>query len=96
MGVLRYFDEHDPNSRLDYQIKWSTWLGTDQITGSSWAADTANPSGMTLETSSFTTGTTTVWLSSGTAGSSYRFENTIGTLQGRTAQESIFVTVKDK
>lgn len=96
MGISREFEGHDPLARLDYTIKWSRWLDNDQITGSSWSAEDDNPSGMFIDSQTFTTGTATIWLTSGTAYRTYAFDNLIGTLQGRRVSEKIYVTVKDK
>ena len=96
MSVLGLFDKHDPRDKLDYTIRWVDWLNGDQITGSTWAAASDNPAGMIMDSDSFTTGTTTLWLASGTIGSSYRFDNQIATLAGREKNESIIVSVKDR
>jgi len=96
-SVLGLFDDHDPKDKLDYTIRWRTWLNGDQITGSSWAAASENPdSAMFITNSTFTTGTATIWLASGTPGSTYRFENQIGTLSGRDKNDAIQVTVRDE
>lgn len=55
----------DPNSTLDYQLDWSSWL----VDGESINDATVTVSGATKISSSFTSTTTTVWVSGGTTGS---------------------------
>lgn len=69
---------------LDYQVDWSSWLGSDTVSGSEWAVTT----GLTIDSSSFDTTATTVWLSGGTVGSAYTVTNTITTAGLRTATRS--------
>lgn len=89
--------EKDPRAHLDFSVRWSDWLGTDQISSSSWAAVASNPdSAIVLDTPSTTTGTATVWVSSGTVNHTYRLENSIATLAGRTDNRSILIEIKDR
>jgi len=63
---------------LDYEFDWLTeeWLeSTEEISTSTWIAT----SGITMETDSNTTTTTTVWVSGGTSGETYKLTNTIVT-----------------
>lgn len=95
MALDNQFDK-DPFARLDYSVRWVDWLGSDQITGSSYNI-VSNPDGMlVIDTATFTTGTTTIWISSGTINHTYRVENPIGTLLGRSDNRSILIEVKDK
>ena len=96
MGKKNYFEDVDPNDRLDFTIKYVDWLAGDQITGSSWTADASNPAGGVIDATSFTTGTTTMWMISGTAGFSYKFDNLAGTLLGRRVDKDIMVMVRDE
>ena len=82
----------DPNAVLDYQIDWSTWLGSDTIATSAWTV----PTGMTLVTSSATTTAATIWLSGGTAGSSYGVVNRITTDGGRTEDRTLTIVVSER
>ncbi len=95
MGVIDHFDDIDPNSRLDFTIRYVDFLDGDQITGSSWTAASTNPAGGVIDEETFTTGTTTMWFISGTAGQSYRYDNPMGTLEGRRLGKSIIITVRD-
>jgi len=78
-------------SVLDYQIDWSTWLGTDTISTSTWAADT----GLTVDSESETTTSATVWISGGTVDAVYKLINTIVTAGGRTKEQVIHIQVVD-
>jgi hypothetical protein len=82
------------NDLIDYQIDWSNELSTgDSITSSTWIAEagttgpsnqnTTSPAALTLSNSSFTSSTSTIWVSGGTACFSYRIINTITTSGGR-------------
>lgn len=82
----------DPESVLDYQIDWSTWLGSDTIASSSWVI----PTGITEDSDSNTTTTATVWLSGGTAGTTYTVTNRIVTAGGRTEDRSLTIKCYDR
>lgn len=89
----------DPNSVLDYTIQWGqlATLGeylfdqsTDQIATSAWTV----PAGLTEDSSTNTSLSTTIWLSGGTAGESYEVTNRITTTGGRTFDQSIRIRCK--
>ena len=82
----------DPAAVLDYQIDWSSWLGVDTITSSSWTAST----GLTVDSDSNTTTTATVWVSGGTAGTTYQLTNRITTAGGRTDERTISLSCQDR
>jgi hypothetical protein len=84
-----YAPDKDPQATLDYTIDWAQWLAGDTIQTSSWIVQT----GITLSASSNTTTTTTVWLSLGTAGQTYKVTNMITTTAGRTTEQSFNVRV---
>ena len=49
----------DPSAVLDYVINWSTWLGSDTITGTpTWTV----PTGITKDSQSNSTTAATIWL----------------------------------
>ena len=81
--------EKDPDAVLDYQMDWSTWLDTDTISTSTWDV----PTGLTEDSETETTTTTTVWISGGTAGTTYTVTNEIVTAAGRTDSRSILIKV---
>ncbi len=67
----------DPEAKITVGHDWSTRLGTDTITASTWSA---TPTGLTLTGSAFTnTGTksTSVWVEGGTDGTVYRLVNRV-------------------
>jgi len=82
----------DPSAVLDYQIDWSTWLGTDTITTSTWTV----PTGITQASATNTTTTATVWVSGGKAGQRYTLVNRIVTAGGRTDERSIEIDVGER
>lgn len=82
----------DHDATLDYGIDWEPFLNGDLLTGSSWAV----PGGITQVTASFTTTTTTVWLSGGTIGSIYTITNHVSTALGRIDERSIDIRIEEK
>jgi hypothetical protein len=86
-------DEKDPNAVLDYVIDWgSKWLEAgDEISTSIWTV----PTGITKDSDSKTTTTTTIWLSGGTDGESYDIVNRIVTTGGRTDDRTITIIVRE-
>ncbi len=80
----------DPDAVLDYQINWAAWLGTDTISSSTWTV----PTGITKNSDTNSTTTTTIWLRGGTAGTEYTLTNRIVTAGGRTADRSIVIVVR--
>lgn len=77
-------------SVLSYGHDWSTWLGSETIASSSWAAD----AGITIDSDSNSTTATSVFLSGGTAGTSYTLSNTITDTAGNTEVEHFEVYVR--
>lgn len=82
----------DPDAKLDYQIDWSEWLGTDTISASTWTV----PSGLTKVSDIFTTTTTTIWLSGGTVGSVYEMVNHITTATGRENDRTLKIGIEQQ
>lgn len=79
----------DPDAVLDYQHDWSTWLGSDTISTSTWIA-----SGLTVDSDSNTTTTATVWLSGGTPGQVITITNRVVTAGGRAADAELVIRIK--
>lgn len=87
----------DPDAVLDYTVDWNgaaalggPWLQTSEtITTSTWIV----PVGITQNSTSNTTTTATIWLSGGTAGTTYEVTNRVVTNQGRTNDHTIRVFV---
>jgi hypothetical protein len=83
----------DPDANLDYGFDWSQWLAASEtISTSIWIVD----AGLTKGTTSATTTGTTVWLSGGTAGTTYLAVNRIVTNQGRTDDRTVKVFVVNR
>jgi hypothetical protein len=70
-----------PSADIDFEFDWSAWLGlyNDTIIGSTW---TVVSGAVTVQSSSFTTTSTLVWLTGGLAGYVHLL-NTITTEGGR-------------
>lgn len=84
----------DPRAVLDYLIDWSGWLATaETITASTMTVD---PAGLTVQSTSFTATTATVWLTGGTLGARYTVTNHITTSAGRQDDRTVTVTVRDR
>jgi len=77
---------------LDWKVDWSSWLGSDTISTSNWAATT----GVTLGTTSNSSTVATAFISGGSIGNTYTLTNTITTAAGRTAKRAIFVTFVER
>ncbi len=86
-----YAPDKSAASVLDYTIDWSLWLATDTISASTWTAET----GITVSAIGYTDTTATVWLSGGTAGTTYRVTNRITTAGGRITELSFFIRVRN-
>lgn len=91
MTTLTWPDK-DPDEVLDYEMDWSARVLTDTIATSTWIV----PTGITKNSDSHTTTTTTIWLSGGTAGTTYTFTNRIITAGGRTMDDSVKLKCKEK
>jgi len=84
----------DPDSVLDYAFDWNTnWLQSGE-TISSHVVTVA--SGITKDSDSEGSGIVTIWLSGGTAGSSYSVACKIVTSYGRTDERTITIVVEDR
>jgi len=94
----------DPDAVLDYGFNWGLdsdypdkkpWLDLDNgeaISTSVWVI----PDGLTEDSAEFGATATKVWLSGGTAGSSYTITNTITTSEGRTDERSMLIIVAER
>ena len=91
----------DPSAVLDYVFDWTEWLATgetiavDSETGKKLITITAD-TGITVDSSTEDDGKVTVWLSGGTAGTTYRVECLITTSAGRTDERSLWITVQER
>ena len=83
----------DPNAVLDYQVDWTAWLGAGEtIITSSWTVQL----GIINDSSNFSGGVTTIWLSGGTLGKEYMVTNRIVTSAGRQEARSFRVVVVNR
>ena len=81
----------DPQSTLDFSVDWSDWLSTNEsIVSSTW--DSID--GMTIQTSAYAGTFATVWVSGGTAGTTYRLTNTITTDNSPARIDQRTITIK--
>ena len=89
--ALSWTAPKDPDEIKDYGIDYALLLLTDTISTSTWTL----PSAITKNSDSHTTTTTTIWLSGGTAGTSYALLNRIVTLGGRTYDRTVKLKMKN-
>lgn len=92
MATLKWPDK-DPDAVLDYQMDWSDWLNGDAISTSIWLV----PSGLTNDSDNIASPAeaTVIWLSGGTAGTTYELVNRITTTGGRTNDRTVKIKVKE-
>lgn len=80
----------DPDALVDYGIDWIRWLDGDTILTSVWLL----PSGITEDHATNTLSATTIWLTSGTIGISYKLTNRITTALGRIQDQTVVIPVR--
>lgn len=81
--------EKDADATLDYKFDMTNWLDGDTIASHTVTVDT----GITKNSDAKTTTDVTVWLSGGTAGSSYKVTCRITTAGGRTDEGVVVIRV---
>lgn len=89
MSVEQIF-EKDPQAVLDYAFDWSDWLDSGETIAST---TITVASGLTKDSDSESDGIVTIWLSGGTAGTSYTVACKIVTSSSRTDERSITIMV---
>lgn len=82
----------DPDAILDYGINWADWLGDDTITMSTWTV----PVGISRQTDLFNSRATVIWMSGGSAGSSYSVVNHVVTAAGRADDRTLKFNVTER
>jgi len=83
----------DAHALLDFSVDWSDWLADGEtVSTSEWTV----PDGLTEGAVSSAAGVETVWLSGGTAGSTYRVSNRVSTSESRVDERSFFVRVTER
>lgn len=85
--------EKDSDAVLDFQFEWEDWLGPSETITS--VTITASP-GITVDSSTNTDDTVTVWLSAGTAGQPYTVACRITTNQARTDERTMTIRVVNR
>lgn len=94
--------EKDPEAELDYTIDWTDWMvPNDEISTSTWSFQTfaGDAAPLTEYDSSYINAVsdrTTVYISGGTSGRSYRVTNTITTVSGLTDQRYFRLFLRDR
>ena len=88
----------DPEAVLDYAVDWTDWLGAGEgIASTTWTA-----TGLTVGTGAYVPtesgGVTTVWLSGGTAGTTYTVECKITTdnVPARTDERLFYLACEER
>jgi hypothetical protein len=91
--VPPYVERKDPSDILDYEVDWSEWLeSTETLSSATWTV----PTGLTSTDTDIGDTTATVWLSGGTAGTTYEVACKVVTTAGRTAERSFRVRCEDR
>jgi hypothetical protein len=97
MATIRYsngptrVNSKDPDSVLDYQFDWSSWLGADTIASVTFSVD----GGLTEDSSINDDTSATIWLSGGESGRSYKVVCSITTSGGRKCDRTMIVPVQE-
>lgn len=88
------WDPKDPDEEVDYQVDWSGRLDEgDTIAASAFTV----PTGLTQpKPATFSDTTTTVWLGSGAAGTTYTILNRVTTAGGRIYDQSVKIRIKER
>lgn len=82
----------DSHARKNYTIDWSTEIGEDLIVASTWTP----VAGITVDATSFTDTTTTVWVEGGTPGAELAVVNHIQTAGGLEEDETIYFLINEE
>lgn len=82
----------DPDAVLDYLFDWSAWLGDDTID----SHDITAAGGITIDSSTDTDTTVTVWVSGGTADSRATATCRITTTGGRIDDRTMVLSVVER
>ena len=83
----------DPDAVLDFAVDWSDWLSDGETISSH---TVTVQSGITKDSDSESAGVVTVWLSGGTAGSTYEVTVQTVTSAGRTDDRTFTVMIIER
>lgn len=93
----------DPDSKLDYGVDWTAWLGSDTLLSSTWLVTT--PAGAAAGTHlsiaaapipSIDGKITRVWLEGGVVGVTYDVRNRVETTAGRREDRTLKIACRVK
>lgn len=82
----------DPSAKRSFGHDWTTNIGTEDITASTW---TATPAGLTLTGSTFAAKTTSVFVEGGTDGTVYRLLNHVTLSGGGSDERTLRILARD-
>jgi hypothetical protein len=85
--------EKDPDAKLPWYVDWTDWLDDGESIVTSVMTVSA---GLVKESDSHSVTSATVWLSGGTAGTSYSVANRIETSMGKIDERTIYIRVTNK
>jgi len=92
MTALTHFTK-DPHGIVDYTVRWTSWLPSDDtISSSSWTV----PAGIVKTSESNDTVDAIIFLASGTVGQIYEITNRIITAGGRQNDQTISILIEEK
>ena len=83
----------DPDAVLDYEFDWSDWLASGEAISSH---TVTVASGLTKDSDTESGGVVTIWLSGGTAGTTYTVACKIVTDGGRTDERTVEIRVTSR
>jgi len=83
----------DPDEVLDYKIDWTPRLDGDTIVTSIFIV---TPSDIVVDSSFNTTTESTIWLSGGILNKEYSITNRIVTTDGRTMDQTVKLSIRQK
>lgn len=85
------YQRKNASSELDYGIDWSVWLAGDTIATNEWIV----PTGITEESSGFSSTLAVIELSGGTPGETYPIKSKITTALGREECAPMYIKITD-
>lgn len=87
----------DPGARLDYRIDWAAdYLDEQVIVASTWTAEPDAPGGLLVAGHAFVPLATSVTLTGGVAGVTYRVTNRVTLSDGQIDERSLSVRVEER
>lgn len=87
----------DPDALLDYAVDWGAdYLAGDALASSSWSVSPDEPGGVSIATSACDLLTSSVQVSGGEPGKTYRLSNLVTTASGRRDSRSVVLRVEKR